>query len=240
MKALLREIKNNRFGWLIVGITVVTAFVWVLSGRPYFDDFVYQRRIIPEISTNYWTFNTPFIENWSELLDTIKNHYIWVNGRLANLFFLTLQFVPVWVVKLICAFFMAFLALSFWYATGWKRVANNGLAVVYAVLFWAALQWSDSMQSSDFLMNYVPTSFFMIVLIREFVLTSEKPKGWAWFLLVLFSLWHEGFTIVFLAFMSVYCVKRNKTVLWVAAIILIAGLLLQLPSGTAEDRKSVV
>lgn len=227
-----RKVRNNWFGWIIVGITVATAFAWILSTRPYFDDFIYQRRIIPEISTVYWSFNTPFIETWSELWETICNHYCFVNGRLSNLVFLSLQFLPPWAIKFICAVFTAMLALSFWWAIGWKRIGRKGLVIAYAVLFWTGLQWYDAMQSSNFIMNYVPSSLFMIILIRELVLTSTRPKIWCLVLLFVFSFWHEGFTAVLLSFLLVYCLKRNSRRLWIAVGILSVGLLLQLPSGT--------
>ena len=236
-----RKIKQDWFGWILIAITVATAFGWILSTRPYFDDFVYQRRMLPEISTNYWSLKTPYIENWSELWETIRNHYFFVNGRLANLFYLSLQFLPVGVIKFICAVFTALLALSFWWAIGWEKIRNKGLVIAYAILFWVGLQWYDSMQSSDFVMNYVPSSLLMIILIRELILTtSRKPKIWCLVLLFIFSLWHEGFTVILLSFLFVYCLKRNSRWLWIALGILILGLLLQLPSATVNRANAFI
>ena len=226
--------KDNWFGYTLLILTCIFAFLWILNTPLYFDDYIYQRKFQPDVSPDYWALDSGFIKDFDDVALTIKNHFLYINGRLANIAYLCMQLTPVWVIKLVCAIVMVCFCLSLWRSIGFRYLNKPLLSVIYIILFWGSFQWSDAMQSSDFQFNYLVSGLFLTILLTQFVLRSKSPKPIYWLLLLLFAVWHEGFALILFIFLIVYACFYNKKYLWIAASILLVGLIAQLFSGTSN------
>lgn len=219
------------FGWSVLLLTCVIAFIWHLITPPFSDDVVYRYTLDPSVSIDYWSVSGQPIENLSQIFSTVKNHFVYCNGRLSNVAYLLCQLLPLRFIKLLAATFMMLFAGAFWQWAGAKSLRNDLMSVVIALFFWVTLQWNEQMQSSDFQFNYSAASWMMILLAVQFIRNGNRTAKWAWLLLVIFALWHEGFAIALGCMLGVEWLYTRNRKLFMACCILLAGIAIQFLSG---------
>lgn len=225
--------KSNAMGWWLVVITSITAFFWAINTPLYVDDFMYEyvlqhSKDFGDIPTT-GEYNLPFYK----IPYAIYFHAVKMNGRFANYAMLFSVPFPVWLVKMFLGTALAslYLLLIRWIRPG--RITNNLAVLISPVALWYGLPWNVFMQSSDYQFNYILPSVLMVACIILFY-RERCIKWWAWLLLFFFSLWHEGFTVVFGAFTATfYLLTREKKYLYML-FVLMAGFLLQMTPGTVE------
>lgn len=215
------------FGATILVLTCLISFLWQFVTPLFSDDLVYLKVFNFRENKDYWLATGEKFSNFEQIVDSIKGHFMYVNGRLANLTYISLQLCPVWFIKFVTATFMLLFALSLWQWGGKKSLGNNLTSVLIALLFWVTLQWNDQMQSSDFQFNYVISSWMMVVLMIYFIKRQSRPHPGMWVLLALFSLWHEGFDVVLGSMFLVFWIATKRRYLFVAGCVLLVGLILQ-------------
>ena len=220
----------NPIGSLSLLLSILIAFFWVVNTPSYLDDFYY--RLIFQNSKSLGDipdsgdYNLPFYK----IPYAIYCHSLMWNGRFANYAYLVAVPFPYWVVKIFLG-----VCISFFYFLLWKwagsRLSSRLLAVVLPVLFWGGLPWHQHFQSSDFHFNYIIPSIMMVALLLIFR-GSNRPKWWAWVLAFVFGAWHEGFTLVFGAFILCRALFMRQSKYYYLLLVLVLGFLVQLSPGT--------
>lgn len=226
--------RTNWFGWCSIVLTVVIAVAWQANTPLHSDDFIYQR--IFDDKGHYDGDLSPtssqYITEIPQVIHSIINHYEFTNGRAANLSFIAIQLFSVWFIKLICGLILGGLIILLWCWPGKYVERNNLIALITPILIWRGLQWETFMQSSDFMFNYVGGSLLMMVCLYLFY-EKEKSKGeWRWLILILFSIWHEGFTVVLGFFFLAQLFLRKDRISFIVLCFLFLGALFQYSPGT--------
>lgn len=230
----IRISKANWVGICSLLLTCIIAISWQCATPLHSDDFYYQRMPLNENGVVMWHSQGDYITSFSEIPEAAVNHWKTINGRLSNIAYLAVQPLPIWAIKLICGLMVAFFACMFWRWTGRKCFENQWMAIFVPLLFWTGMQWNDQMQSSDFQFNYTAPSILMLACLINFWQPERKLSWGAWAVLVLFSIWHECFTIMFGMFLGVQWLFNRRWSTLTAIAILIVGALFQYSPGTQE------
>lgn len=231
IKRLLMPTKDNWFGWCSLVLTILIAFLWQINTPMHTDDFLFKYLGGDDFEKAFYC-KGEAITSVEQLPPVIISHWQSANGRLSNIVYICSEVLPYNLVKVICGIMMGILAAMFWKWSGRKSLRNDALSAAFPLLYWTGMQWYDQMQSCDFQFNYTIPSIFIIGCLFYFFKSHRKPNAWAWILLSVFSLWHEGFTLIMLAFFGVqWLIKRDKTT-FIVCWVLFAGALLQIFSGT--------
>lgn len=198
----------------------------------YSDDFVYRHVPVDDgINAPFWSMNGPELVSFSQVPEAVAVHFTDVNSRFANLVYIALQPLPVWVVKAMNGLMMSVMfVLLLRYA---RRRVGDLTVTVAVLLFWMGFHWADQLQASDFQLNYVWASVLMLAVVGIFD-PDRCPGPWGWALLVVFGMWHESFTIAAITYLGVrWLYKRNRW-LFVALVVLVAEVGLALLTGTGR------
>lgn len=225
--------RENWFGWSVLVLSMLIAFVWVCCTPLATDDFafrfIYQNcKDLGDISEGP-QYNLPFYKFPYAIYSCMLRE----NGRLGNYLYLFAVPYPVWLVKAFIGLcFSSFIFLLFNWAKN-LRLRNTLISLLMPIFIWLGFPWEQQFQSSDFMFNYMLPSLLMLGVMILF-LRDKKPSTWSWILLAIFALWHEGFTSVLAAFTFVFYVSyREKKYLWMLAV-LILGFIAQMTPGILE------
>lgn len=217
-------------------LTVIIGVGWILNTYLWPDDFQYSRSFTSFMKddTGFFELQGPVITSFNEALDAIVNHWLMVNGRLANAFMFLFAPLPYWVGKCVAAIAMALFCISLWKFFGKQSLSNNMLAIAVPIMIWTGLQWNDQMQSTDFQFNYIiPSLMMMYLLLKLFNIEKSRKISWfTWFVIVIFALWQEGFTIAMLCFFFVEWLYNRRPSIFIVCCILFLGIVSQLLSST--------
>ena len=229
--------RTNWFGWCSIVLTVVIAVAWQANTPLHSDDFISQR------VNDRQNFNTgdldptssEYIHTIPQVVSSLINHYQYANGRLASLTDIIFQLFPLWFIKLFCGLMLGGLILLLWKWCGKNVCRNNLIAFLIPFLIWGGLQWDSFMQSSAFVFNYVGGSLLLMACLFLFY-EKEKSKGeWRWLVLILFSAWHEGFTVVLGFFFLAQLFLRKDRISFIVLCFLFLGSLFLYSPG-AQNR----
>ena len=232
LKSLLPT-RSNWFGWCSFVLTCAIAIGWLGNTPLNSDDFFYQHMPLFENDLQMWDYMGEAITSFSQVPEAVMNHRANINGRMSNMAYLAVQPLPVWVIKYICGLVLAIFAGLLWRWSERKFLKSNWLAIVVPLLLWTGLQWNDQMESSDFQFNYTLPSAMLVGCLMLFFRNNKKIKWQGWLLLIVFSVWHECFTIALGTFLGVQWLFNRNRKIFIAILILIAGAFFQLSSGTA-------
>ncbi|MGM9872191.1 MAG: DUF6056 family protein [Muribaculaceae bacterium] len=183
------------FLWISIALTTIGAIGWLVNTWYYSDDYCYSHEALENV--DFWKCAGEPITSWAQVMPSIVNHYMYVNGRLANAVLFPLQMFPRWMGMGIAG---ALIGVLLWllYRAGRldrSRVSLRWIALGPALL-WLALPWFDSFQSMAYQYNYVPASICMLTvmyLMRDAATLSRKRLWIAVIAGALTGLLHEGF-----------------------------------------------
>ena len=194
MRKIFSEPKRL-FYWLLIALTTIGAVGWLVNTWYYSDDYCYSREVIG--GTEFWNCAGEPITSWDQVLPSVVNHYLCVNGRLANALLMPLQMFPRWVGMGIAGVLIGVFLWVLYHAgrLDRTRVSLRWLALGPALL-WLVLPWYDNFQSMAYQYNYVPASICMLTvlyLMREAATLSRRRLWIAIVAGLLAGLLHEGF-----------------------------------------------
>ena len=212
MKKILSEPKRL-FYWLLIALTTIGAVGWLVNTWYYSDDYCYSREVIG--CEEFWMCVGEPISSWNQVLPSVVNHYLYVNGRLANALLMPLQMFPRWVGMGIAGLLIGVFLWVLYHAgrLDRTRVSLRWLALGPA-LMWIVLPWYNNFQSMAYQYNYVPASICMLTvlyLMREAAALSQRRLWIALVAGVLAGLLHEGFSGVMIVVLGVMWLMERGT-----------------------------
>lgn len=180
---------------MIVAAMAVAVAVWRFVCAPYTDDFAYAHKCLPTCENDFWEIIGERIVGWRDVLESMVNHWLLVNGRLANLLMILSVAMPQWLVSLCHG---AMVGLMIWLVmrcSGAKPMP--WMAAVLALVMWKWFPWHDNMMSSDFMFNYPWTCVAMLGYSFLFfnIRKSKPPIAIAVIVAFVAGWMHEGFSI---------------------------------------------
>ncbi|MGM9846159.1 MAG: DUF6056 family protein [Muribaculaceae bacterium] len=193
---LSRPITHSYGSVLRTRITVMwilTAFIGIAFGVIFF--------LQPDANDEYW-YKSPMIPFLKEpslgaffesMWDCCKYHYLYDNGRLANVVGALLLLTPRWLSALILGGAVAYCCvISARLAGIWRKSVPAYIALVFLWVF--ALPWNDKMLTLIYSYNYVCGAALSLMLL-SCTLRAKKMSIIASFALALITgLWHEGYS----------------------------------------------
>lgn len=179
-------INNHFFKHCILTILSIGMLAWMLAAGNITDDFPYSHCVqSPEIfDSNYpraaeafWGCEGDKISSLKDVINSIPNHYILVNGRLANFFALTSSIVNPFIID--CLHAVVFSLLIYLMLKLISLRTTNFLSPIFLSIFawavWIILPWEDGIASSCFFFNYVWSSTFNLAFIY-LILSLHYPQ----------------------------------------------------------------
>lgn len=226
-------------------LTFLGSVGWLVFTAHNSDDICYLHKVpgSPTDGHDYWSVTEPAIETFSDALESVRDHYLTINGRIPNLLvILTLNFVPRPVLMVICAAMLALMSWMLFLVGRSGRRRPMVWTVAGVVMLWCVFPWHDNFQCYDYLVNYLLPSILMLAAL-QFCRRVRTLRHFVWLslLLLFMGLCHEGFAVVtgtYFAIMVLLRPKRRKLyLLLVAVCILSVGF--TLISGTARRVETV-
>jgi hypothetical protein len=201
--------------WAISILTLLGAIAWRLCSYYYLDDVSYMH-IAPVIDQeSFWFGQCPMLHSVSDVFESAVNHYLFVNGRLANMICMLSMLFPRWIVDIadgIMTFLMYVLLMR---VTKRSYFHYNPIQTIVGLLYFGlAFTWYSYMQSSDFLINYVWTSVGALFLISQINHSDRLSKVQVALVAVLavFVNWmHEAFACSLVAYTFILWAIGNKS-----------------------------
>ncbi|MGM9861900.1 MAG: DUF6056 family protein, partial [Muribaculaceae bacterium] len=171
----------------------ITAIVGIIFGVLYFlqpdtnDECWYKLSMLSYIKEPS---PSAFFES---VWDCCKHHYLYDNGRFANVVGAVMLLLPRWLSAVLLGGAVAFsMVLSARIAGIWRKSVPAYIALVFLWVF--ALPWNDKMLTLVFSYNYVCGAVLSLMLL-SCALRAKKMSIIASFALALITgLWHEGFS----------------------------------------------
>ena len=201
-------------------IWIITAIVGIIFGVLYFlqpdtnDECWYKLSMIPYLKEP--SFSAFFESVWN----CCKHHYLYDNGRFANVVGTVMLLLPRWISAVILGGAVAYcMALSARLAGIWRKGVPAYVVLIFLWVF--AMPWNDKMLTLIFSYNYICGAALSLLLIA-ITLRAKKMSIIASFALALITgLWHEGFAGPLLcAIAALAMVHRRYRSKRIAAIIL--------------------
>lgn len=194
MKKIFSDPKRL-FYWLLIALTTIGAIGWLVNTWYYSDDYCYSREVVG--NEEFWDCVGEPITSWNQVMPSVVNHYLYLNGRLANAVLFPLQMFPRWVGMGIAGVLIGAFLWVLYHAgrLDRSRVSLRWLALGPALL-WIVLPWYENFQSMAYQYNYVPASICMLTvlyLMRDAAALSRRRLWIAVVAGVFTGLLHEGF-----------------------------------------------
>lgn len=197
-------------GLMLIAIIYALFSYWT----PYaFDDYVFMT-VYREQNGGSETFSI------SALIDYAKTIRMVDNGRLANILSpISTLILPKWLFSTITGFMISGIFYMGVKLAGVDR-RNRFLAVV---IFWLlslfCLPWRNSIMVPDYLLNYVFSSFFLLLLLCILVTIEQKPLSIAQLTVAFVNafiagMMHEGFSVPFFGGLCIYTLIRRFHLRW--------------------------
>ena len=228
---------------LVLAIICLGALAWRALCPPTADDFFY--RMFYPVSSIWHPVKD--IKSWGDIFESIRLHYLMYNGRFSNYLAYILLYLPRWIEVLFCSILVAMVPILTLMFVGGKKALTQSLNLsVCAIAIWIFCPWFDSMQSTDFLLNYIlPSDTMLLLMIIWKRKQTWESYRWVWYfpLLLILSCLHEAFTGLFITWAGVDTLVnwRNripwrKVIGWLCAV---CGFIIIMSSpGTLQDINS--
>ncbi|MFG6392494.1 MAG: hypothetical protein K1V76_09380 [Candidatus Amulumruptor sp.] len=157
--------------------------------------------LFPRISDDYWygILQADYLRgvsdsiSWDAFWETMRVHLTSDNTRLANVVFMFLQLLPVWVSALVPAGCVLWLS---WGICRFARIDGRNLLLVTIALLAVTIfpPWFENFFTLCFALNYLPPAAMMCAYIIS--LTDDGPRSrWSYVNALVLGVWHEAFGI---------------------------------------------
>ncbi|MGM9846160.1 MAG: hypothetical protein ACI30K_08040 [Muribaculaceae bacterium] len=215
----------------------ITALMGIIFGVLYFlqpdtnDECWYKLSMIPYLKEP--SLSAFFESVWN----CCKHHYLYDNGRFANVVGTVMLLLPRWISAVILGGAVAYcMALSARLAGIWRKSVPAYVVLIFLWVF--ALPWNDKMLTLIFSYNYICGAALSLLLIALTLRVKSMSTGASFAIALLVGLWHEGFAGPMLcAIAALAVVHRRYRSKRIAAILigLVLGITyLWLAPGTAN------
>ncbi len=196
--------RSALYAFALVAVVLVGTMAWTLSTTYFTDDITYSFTV-PESENAFWRCRGEALISFGQVPESIWNHYRYVNGRLANIIHISFQPLPREVECVVNSLMIVlmFIGLLVFAVPEGKRVPTVYGSTAALVFLGMAFPWFDSMQSADYLVNYVWTSVGALLFLFLWLRIKNLSRGGfvAYVVFTVFFAWmHEGFTCPMIAF----------------------------------------
>lgn len=161
---------------LIASSLAMAVWMWFADG--WADDFPY--RHVAYGYDSFFNCRGEEIQSFPDILKGMRNHFLYVNGRLANLIAIIVLQLPSWLTALIQGSMYGLTLAGVMRLVRGKSWKEYPLGLVFTIiLVWILLPWEDCNASHDFLINYLWSGAVNLwVLIALFSEDMRKKLGW--------------------------------------------------------------
>ena len=223
-------------GIAIAVITTIGALVWDLHVPLLIDDWSYLTIPVGEDSGSFWYCDGPVIKSFGDMVTAIREHFFLINGRLANIIAFLFAFSHT-VYGAVCGLFIGLWAALMAMTGDFRHRLTGTSAGIAAVAMWTLFPWYNFFQSTVFQTNYVWTSAMLCALMLLIPrLTSMRRSAFTGTCVLAFlaGAMHEGFSVVFLAWLCslpIFERRRPSRRYIIICVLFAAALLITLTGG---------
>ncbi len=187
--------KERKIAGVIVVVIAIAVAVWRFVCAPYADDFVYMHKVLATNNNDFWNVVGQRIAGVGDAMESIVNHWLLINGRLANLLMILSVVMPQWLVNLCHGAVVGAMIWLLMLCSGAKPLPWQAAAI--SVVMWKWFPWHDNMASSDFMFNYPWSCVAMLGYSYLFLNVGKHRISIVVMVAVAFIAgWmHEGFSI---------------------------------------------
>lgn len=187
--------KDRKTAGIIVVAMAVAVAVWRFACMPYMDDFAYMHKVLATCDSDFWGIVGGRISGFEDAVESIVNHWLFINGRLANLLMILSVVMPQWLVNLSHGVAVGAMIWLVMLCSGTKPLPWTVAAI--SLVMWKWFPWSDFMMSSDFMFNYPWACVAMLGYAYLFLNVCGRRFSTPGAIAVAFAAgWmHEGFSI---------------------------------------------
>ncbi len=190
-----------------VALSLVSLFLygigialWQYFTPPIHDDITYQFVCTGTSESDFWKLDGPLIQSFSDACFSAWNHWVLVNGRLANILMILFVPLPAWVLS-VCQGLMSMVVayLMFYFGLGRRCLRYSWLWAAVLLGIWKFFPWYENFGSDDFMINYMWSCAFSLGLLYfiynlKKVNTPAKIFGIS-VLAFCTGMMHEGFSL---------------------------------------------
>ena len=202
--------------WIVITLAAAIFAAWMFCVRPsgdsagWHDDYAYKCVVNqPDNPYDYFSVSAKHIETFDETCQSVVNHYLYVNGRLANLLLYLLNYLPAWVLPLLhgAAYLLMISGIMRLGAGG--GYAHKPLAAISVVWWvWVVFPWFDMSVCTAYVVNYIWTSAACLWSIYAMLDARQQSRlRWLW-LIIPAAAMHEGFSSIIGVGMLVWIIAR--------------------------------
>ena len=202
-----------------VAVAVIGVMLWMMASCDFQDDH-YFRHVVPLIHddhalnfSEFEKFESRKVCDVNDVAESIINHYMIFNSRMADKFLIISNLFPEWLVDVLHALAYALMLVSFLTLVSNDWWKSPLLTVSVIVLTWLILPWSRVYSSNAYFFNYVWSAAINLLLISLLrIRISSKAVVLSLSVLALIaSMMHEGFALpIALGFFIEILIDRKK------------------------------
>ncbi|MCM1318868.1 MAG: DUF6056 family protein [Muribaculaceae bacterium] len=202
----------------VISIAATVFALWMFCARPsadspgWHDDYAYSR-IAEQVGNpyDYFSESSAHIVTFGDTCKSIVNHYMYVNGRLANLILYLLNYLPWWLIPILHgAAYWLMIAGIIKLGVG-ESYPKSGLAAICVVWWvWIVFPWYDMSVCTAYIVNYIWTSAMCLLSLWAMLDSPEQTRlRWLW-LIIPTAMMHEGFSAIIGVGMLAYIIAQRK------------------------------
>lgn len=190
---------------VIVSVVALVVFavgvgLWQLFATPAHDDINYGYICLDTCEDDFWELRGGPLTTFSEAVESASNHWMLVNGRLANAIMVFAVLLPPWLLSAIQAMMAAgMMLLVLFYGLGRKALNCSWLCALLPLAGWKLFPWFDNFSSDDYMMNYVWSCVLVLAFLWPVLhprsLSSPLRMAGACLLGLAAGMMHEGFSV---------------------------------------------
>ena len=202
-----------------VAVAVIGVMLWMMASCDFQDDH-YFRHVVPLVHddhalnfSEFEKFESRKVCDVDDVAESIINHYMIFNSRMADKFLIISNLFPEWLVDVFHALAYALMLVSFLTLVSNDWWKSPLLTVSVIVLTWLVLPWSRVYSSNAYFFNYVWSAAINLLLISLLMIRiSSKAAVLSLSVLALIaSMMHEGFALpIALGFLIETLIERKK------------------------------
>lgn len=151
---------------LLIFLTFCGTVGWILQSTYASDDIAISVFFYP-IHESYKAVMGEPLTTIGQALTSAYNHWMYVNGRLADILYILACPLPLWAQNLIAGSMSGVLLMMILAAVSRSAWRRTGTAMAAVILFWVMLPWNDQFFIRPYIYNYVLSGIIMLwVIVR--------------------------------------------------------------------------
>ncbi|MDE7426344.1 MAG: hypothetical protein K2M79_00895 [Muribaculaceae bacterium] len=228
----------------VIILTFCGAVGWMLQSTYTNDDIAISSFFYP-IHESYKAVMGDPVSTAGEALISAYNHWMYVNGRLADILYILACPLPLWAQNVIAGSMVGALMMMILATTARGAWRRTSIAIIAAFLFWVMLAWDDQFNIRPYVYNYILTGLIMLWILvrmeRGGTPISLRRGAETGLLMLLLTFMHELTALLTALWMGVYLLcatrchlKKMGPGIWMIILLSAIGALLNLSPGQLE------